>query len=397
MPPGTPGKVGRLPARSVPVRAGWLKFVLIMLESSTRRGFASIGRVDAVGIPSLILTRLLRSFTITAMSEQSRSARPVFSLVIPVWNEEAVLPILYERLVAIMASTSERWEVVFVNDGSRDSTLPLLLELHAKDERIKVLNFSRNFGHQVAISAGFDFAEGDAVIVMDADLQDPPEVVLRLIEQWRAGFDVVYAVRIKRTGESRFKLFTASLFYRLIHSIADIDIPLDAGDFRLMDRRVVLAMRQLREKNRFMRGLSSWVGFKQVAVEYERAARFAGETKYPFRKMLRLALNAITSFSHVPLQLATYTGFALAGVSLLGILVTVIARLTGLEAFTGQATTLVSVLFLGGIQLIFLGIIGEYLGRIYDEVKNRPLYILADAVGFDGEQAPSRRASQPSA
>ena len=233
--------------------------------------------------------------------------------MIPVWNEEAVLPVLYERLVAIMASTGEPWEVIFVNDGSRDRTLPLLLELHAKDQRIKVLNFSRNFGHQVAISAGFDFAEGDAVIVMDADLQDPPEVVLRLIEQWRAGFDVVYAVRIKRTGESRFKLFTASLFYRLIHSIADIDIPLDAGDFRLMDRRVVLAMRQLREKNRFMRGLSSWVGFKQVAVEYERAARFAGETKYPFRKMVRLALNAITSFSHVPLQLATYTGFALAG------------------------------------------------------------------------------------
>ena len=326
------------------------------------------------------------------MIEQSRTAPPVFSIVIPVWNEEAVLPVLYARLVAIMESTGERWEVIFVNDGSRDRTLPLLLELHTNDPRVKVLNFSRNFGHQVAISAGFDYADGDAVIVMDADLQDPPEVLLRLIEQWRAGFDVVYAVRIKRTGESRFKLFTASLFYRLIHSIADIDIPLDAGDFRLMDRRVVLAMRQLREKNRFMRGLSSWVGFKQVAVEYERAARYAGETKYPFRKMLRLALNAITSFSHVPLQLATYAGFALAGVSLLGILITIIARLTGLEAFSGQATTLVSVLFLGGIQLIFLGIIGEYLGRIYDEVKNRPLYILADVVGFERESAPSARA-----
>ncbi len=331
------------------------------------------------------------------MTEQSRTAPPVFSIVIPVWNEEAVLPVLYARLVAIMESTGERWEVIFVNDGSRDRTLPLLLELHTNDPRVKVLNFSRNFGHQVAISAGFDYADGDAVIVMDADLQDPPEVLLRLIEQWRAGFDVVYAVRIKRTGESRFKLFTASLFYRLIHSIADIDIPLDAGDFRLMDRRVVLAMRQLREKNRFMRGLSSWVGFKQVAVEYERAARYAGETKYPIRKMVRLALNAITSFSHVPLQLATYTGFALAGVSLLGILITVIARLTGLEAFSGQATTLVSVLFLGGIQLIFLGILGEYLGRIYDEVKNRPLYILADVVGFDREPATSARDAQLSA
>jgi len=245
-----------------------------------------------------------------------------------------------------------------------------------------VLNFSRNFGHQIAITAGSDYAEGDAVIIMDADLQDPPEVVLRLIEKWREGYDVAYAVRTKRAGETWFKLFTASLFYRLIRSIADVDIPLDAGDFRLMDRRVVLAMRQLRERNRFMRGLSSWVGFKQIAVEYERAARFAGETKYPLRKMLRLANNAITSFSHVPLQLATYTGFTLAALSLIGILVAIVARLSGISAFSGQATTLVSVLFLGGIQLIFLGIIGEYLGRIYDEVKNRPLYIIADAVGF---------------
>jgi dolichol-phosphate mannosyltransferase len=259
----------------------------------------------------------------------------------------------------------------------------MLLELHERDPRIKALNFSRNFGHQVAITAGFDYAQGDAVIVMDADMQDPPEVVLRLIEKWSEGYDVVYAVRTKRAGESWFKLWTASVFYRTIRSIADIDIPLDAGDFRLMDRRVVLAMRQLREKNRFMRGLSSWVGYKQVAVEYERAARFAGETKYPIRKMLKLAINAITSFSHVPLQLATYTGFILAGISLFGIIITVIMRLWGSNAFLGQATTLVSVLFLGGIQLIFLGIIGEYLGRIYDEVKNRPLYIVADEYGFD--------------
>jgi glycosyltransferase involved in cell wall biosynthesis len=309
--------------------------------------------------------------------------RPVFSLVIPVWNEEKVLPVLYERMTQVMDSTGEPWELIFVNDGSRDRSLALLHELNQRDPRIKVLNFSRNFGHQIAITAGSDYADGDAVIIMDADLQDPPEVVLRLIEKWREGYDVAYAVRTKRAGETWFKLFTASLFYRLIRSIADVEIPLDAGDFRLMDRRVVLAMRQLRERNRFMRGLSSWVGFKQIAVEYERAARFAGETKYPLRKMLRLANNAITSFSHVPLQLATYTGFALAVVSLVGILVAIIARLSGISAFSGQATTLVSVLFLGGIQLIFLGIIGEYLGRIYDEVKNRPLYIIADAVGFE--------------
>ena len=311
-----------------------------------------------------------------------QATRPVFSLVIPVWNEEKVLPVLYERMTQVMDGTGEPWELIFVNDGSRDASLAIITDLNRRDPRIKVLNFSRNFGHQIAITAGSDYAEGDAVIIMDADLQDPPEVVLRLIEKWREGYDVAYAVRTKRAGETWFKLFTASLFYRLIRSIADVDIPLDAGDFRLMDRRVVLAMRQLRERNRFMRGLSSWVGFKQIAVEYERAARFAGETKYPLRKMLRLANNAITSFSHVPLQLATYTGFTLAALSLIGILVAIVARLSGISAFSGQATTLVSMLFLGGIQLIFLGIIGEYLGRIYDEVKNRPLYIIADAVGF---------------
>ena len=329
------------------------------------------------------------------MPDERTTPRPVFSLVIPLWNEELVIPALYRRIIEVMDSTGESWEAIMVNDGSRDRTLPLLLELHTRDPRIKVVNFSRNFGHQVAITAGADYAEGDAVIVMDADLQDPPEVVLRMIEKWREGYDVAYAVRVKREGETWFKLWTASLFYRLIRGISDVDIPLDAGDFRLMDRKVVLAMRQLRERSRFMRGLSAWVGFKQVAVEYERAARFAGETKYPLRKMLRLANNAITSFSHVPLQLATYTGFALAGLSLIGVLATIILRLSGSSAFFGQATTLVSVLFLGGIQLIFLGIIGEYLGRIYDEVKNRPLYIVADAVGFEEGSTTTADRRQP--
>jgi dolichol-phosphate mannosyltransferase len=317
------------------------------------------------------------------MSTAEVPPRPVFSVVIPVWNEEAVLPELYRRLVEVMASSGDSWEAIFVNDGSRDRTLELLVRLHEQDPRINVLNFSRNFGHQNAITAGFDYAEGDAVIVMDADLQDPPEVMLQLIQKWRDGYDVAYAVRTKRAGETKFKLWTANAFYRLIRGIADIDIPMDAGDFRLMDRRVVLAMRRLREKNRFMRGLSAWVGYKQVAVEYERAARFAGETKYPLRKMMRLAANAITSFSHVPLQLATYAGFILAGISALGILITIVMRLWGHEALSGQATTLVSVLFLGGIQLIFLGIIGEYLGRIYDEVKDRPLYLVADVYGLE--------------
>ena len=317
-------------------------------------------------------TPIITTGTTTRPIFMNEAARPVFSLIVPIWNEEQVIPELYKRVIAIMDSTNQPWELICVNDGSRDRSLPMLLELNAKDPRVKVIDFSKNFGHQVAISAGADFAEGDAVIVMDADLQDPPDVVLRMIEKWREGYEVVYAVRAKREGETWFKLITAKAFYRLLRGVANIDIPVDAGDFRLMDRRVVLAMRRLREKHRFMRGLSSWVGFKQIGVEYERAERFAGETKYPLRKMVRLAINAITSFSYVPLQLATYVGFALAFLSLIGIILTIILRLSGSDAFHGQATTLVSVLFLGGIQLIFLGIIGEYLGRIYHDSSTIP-------------------------
>ncbi|MEZ4862077.1 MAG: glycosyltransferase family 2 protein [Caldilineaceae bacterium] len=308
--------------------------------------------------------------------------RPVYSLVIPIWNEEQVIPELYRRVVAVMDQTGAPWELICVNDGSHDGSLSLLVALHEKDPRVKVLDFSRNFGHQIAITAGADFAEGDAVIVMDADLQDPPETILKLIEQWRNGYEVVYAMRTRRQGETWFKLTTAKLFYRLLQRITDVEIPLDTGDFRLMDRKVVLAMRKLREKHRFMRGLSSWVGFKQIGVEYERAERYAGQTGYPLRKMLRLAITAITNFSYLPLQLATYLGFGLAFVSLIGIILTIILRLSGNNFFLGQATTLVSVLFLGGIQLIVLGIIGEYLGRIYDEVKARPLYLVSHAYGF---------------
>lgn len=338
-----------------------------------------------------------RSTTGSVMSDstatdQNFPPRPTFSVVVPIWNEEEVIPELYRRVVSIMDTTNATWELICVDDGSRDRSLELLLELHAKDPRVKVLQFSRNFSHQIAITAGADFAEGDAVIVMDADLQDPPEVVTRMIEKWREGYEVVYAVRTAREGETFFKLITATLFYRLLQRITDIHIPLDAGDFRLMDRRVVLAMRHLREQHRFMRGLSSWVGFRQIGIEYERAERFAGETKYPLRKMLRLATSAITGFSHVPLQLATYFGFTLATISLIGIVLTIILRLSGNNFFLGQATTLVSVLFLGGVQLIFLGIIGEYLGRIYDEVKQRPLYIVSRAYGFVPQATEPQRA-----
>ena len=316
-----------------------------------------------------------------ASQEQTR---PTLSVIVPIFNEEAVIPELYRRMTEVLDKIGESWEMVCINDGSRDRSVEMLRELHDKDPRIKLVSFSRNFGHQIAITAGMDYAQGDAVVIIDADLQDPPELIETMIAKWREGYEVVYAVRADRRGESFFKLWTARAFSRLLRRTTDVDSPLDTGDFRLMDRRVVVAMRRLREHHRFMRGLSSWLGFRQIGVPYERAERYAGETKYPLRKMLRLTMDAITSFSYLPLRLATYFGFSLAAVSLIGILLTVALRLSGNNAFEGQATTLVAVLFLGGIQLIFLGIIGEYLGRIYDESKDRPLYIVSLAYGFAG-------------
>ncbi len=312
----------------------------------------------------------------------TETAPVTLSIIVPIYNEEAVIPELYKRITGVMDEIGASWEMVCINDGSRDRSVEMLLDLHRTDPRIKLLDFSRNFGHQLAITAGLDYAEGDAVVIIDADLQDPPEVIAEMLARWREGYEVVYAVRSDRQGESFFKLWTANAFYRLLRSITDVDIPLDAGDFRLMDRKVVQTMRSLRENHRFMRGLSSWVGYKQIGVEYRRAERFAGETKYPLRKMLRLTTDAINSFSYVPLRMATWFGFSLALISLVGVAITVGLRLSGNNAFYGQATTLVAVLFLGGIQLIFLGILGEYLGRIYDEVKERPLYIVARAHGF---------------
>jgi polyisoprenyl-phosphate glycosyltransferase len=309
--------------------------------------------------------------------------RPTLSVVAPVFNEEAILHELYRRLSAVLDGAGLDWELVLINDGSRDRSLEIMRELNAADSRVKVVSFARNFGHQVAITAGADYAQGEAVCIIDADLQDPPEVILDLLAKWREGYEVIYAVRSEREGETWFKEFTAKAFYRIIYRITDIQIPMDTGDFRLMDRKVVEALRTMREKHRFMRGMSVWVGFKQTGVHYKRAARFAGETKYPLKKMLKFALDGITSFSYFPLQLATYVGFTAAALAILGIIVTVVLRLTGSHAFFGQATTLVAVLFLGGVQLISLGIIGEYLGRIYNEVKGRPLYIVGEALGFE--------------
>jgi dolichol-phosphate mannosyltransferase len=309
---------------------------------------------------------------------------PTFSIVAPVYNEEALIAEFCQRVIAVMEALGEPFEIVLVNDGSRDRSPQIMRQLHEADPRIKVINFSKNFSHQIAITAGIDYAQGQAVIVIDSDLQDPPEVIPQLVEQWQQGYQVVYAVRSEREGETAFKKATASLFYRVIRKITSVDIPADTGDFRLMDRKVVAALTTMREHHRFMRGLSVWVGFNQTGVYYKRDARKAGETKYPVRKMFRFALDGITSFSYLPLQLATYMGFVIAALSVVGIVIAVILRLSGL-AITGQATTLVTVLFLGGVQLIFLGIIGEYLGRIYDEVKRRPLYIVAEALGFEDE------------
>ena len=307
---------------------------------------------------------------------------PTLSIVAPVYDEEILLPEFYRRMVAAIEPLNVPFEIILVNDGSHDNSGQIMDQLHAQDPRVKVVHFSRNFGHQIAITAGTDHATGKCVAVIDSDLQDPPEVIADMYQKWVEGYQVVYGVRSEREGETAFKRATASLFYRLIRRITNINLPLDTGDFRLMDARVVAAMKSMREHHRFMRGLSVWVGFKQTGVSYRRDARKAGVTKYPLRKMLRFALDAITSFSYLPLQLATYSGFVIAGFSVIAIIIAIILRITG-SAIAGQATTLVSVLFLGGIQLIFLGVMGEYLGRIYDEVKRRPLYIVAERHGLE--------------
>lgn len=308
------------------------------------------------------------------MNEQIR-----YSIVAPNFNESASVEPFYQRIKDAMDDLGEPWELVWVDDGSTDGSTDKIRLLGEQDPHVRPVIFARNFGHQIAVTAGLDYSRGQAVIIMDSDLQDPPEVIPDLISKWKEGFEVVYAIRKEREGETWFKLFTASLFYRLIYRITDVNIPLDTGDFRLMDRKVVDVLNQMRERHRFLRGMSAWVGFKQVGVNYKRAARFAGETKYPLKKMLKFASDAITGFSYFPLQMATYLGFLSAGISILAIPIVIALRLAGSSSFFGQATTLIAVLFLGGVQLISLGILGEYIGRLYDEAKHRPLYIVRQA------------------
>jgi glycosyltransferase involved in cell wall biosynthesis len=311
--------------------------------------------------------------------------KPTISIVVPVYNEEEVLNELYTRICQVMDQGDDTWELVLVNDGSIDRSAEVMRDLFDRDHRAKGISFSRNFGFQEAVTAGLFHALGQAVVLTDADLQDPPTMIPKMIAKWREGYDVVYGVRTEREGETWFKKVTAKVFYRAIHRITSVNIPLDTGDFRLMDRRVVNAILRMPERNRFLRGMVPWVGFNQVGISYERQARYAGESKFKsVRQMLPFALDAITSFSYFPLQVSTYLGFISAAISLIAILVVILLRLFGQrQELTGQATTLVAVLFLGGVQLISLGIIGEYLGRIYDEVKGRPLYLVEDKWGFD--------------
>jgi len=305
--------------------------------------------------------------------------RVELSVVVPVYNEIESLPELHRRVRAVMEELTSSWELVLVDDGCSDGSTEKMKEIAAADPHVRPVIFARNFGHQIAITAGLDYARGDAVVIMDADLQDPPEVIKDLVARWREGYEVVYAVRAEREGESWFKLATASLFYRLINRITNVDIPLDTGDFRLLDRAAADVLRSMGEQHRFPRGMAAWIGFRQIGVPYKRAARYAGETKYPLRKMIRLAMNAITGFSDFPLKLATYLGATLTGIGVLFLLVVLLAGLISGTWLSGTAIVIMAVVFIGGVQLLTVGIVGEYIGRIYDEVRRRPLYIVREA------------------
>ncbi|HAL74035.1 MAG TPA: glycosyltransferase [Clostridiales bacterium] len=317
-----------------------------------------------------------------------------YSLVVPVFNEEAVIEETNRRLTGVMAGLDEPYEIIYINDGSRDRSGSLLRSFCQADPRVKLLTFSRNFGHQTAITAGMDYAAGDAVIVIDADLQDPPEIIPQMIERWQQGFDVVYGKRIARQGETWFKQRSASLYYQLLNRLTDVDIPSDVGDFRLIDAKVRDALLTIPEHNRYVRGLISWLGFRQTDVEFVRAPRFAGVTKYPLRKMIRLGIDGITSFSYKPLKVGIGLGLTLSIFSFCFLLFVFIARLFDLVVMEPGYASLMSVLlFFFGIILIMLGIIGEYIGRIFEEVKGRPLYVISDRTGQFGRSGRDQRRS----
>ena len=320
---------------------------------------------------------------------------PVYSFVIPVYNEEEVLPELYRRLNVVMAQLDGAAEVVLVDDGSRDRSYPLMIELNALDPRYKIVHFSRNFGKEVAVSAGLDLATGEAVVLLDADLQDPPELVVEMAARWRDGYDMVYAKRDRRMNETWFKRQSSRLFYRTLRRISDVDVPLDVGDFRLVDRRALDAFRSMRERNRYVRGMFGWIGFKQIGVSYVRPGRFAGTTKWPLSKLVRLAFDGIISFSTAPLRMVLQLGFLVSIFSFVAGIAAIVIKLSGMYAISGWASITVLMSFIGGVQLTVLGVVGEYVGRIYDEVKQRPLYLVRDLHGFGAlDRAPNHLFTQ---
>ena len=307
----------------------------------------------------------------------------LLSVVVPCYNEEEVIPITHNRLIFVLEEITPQFELIYIDDGSQDETPNHLRQLQQHDQRVKVVFLSRNFGHQMAITAGLDHVSGDAVVLIDADLQDPPEVIKEMVNRWYEGYDVVYGVRTDRQGETPFKLWSAKAFYRMMNRLSDVPIPLDTGDFRLMDRRVVEALKIMPERDRFLRGMVSWGGFRQVAVSYQRSPRIAGVSKYPLFKMIRFAADGILSFSLVPLRIAIWVGLLTVALSFLGILYALFVRLFTLSWVPGWTISFIAILFIGGIQLIFLGVIGEYIGRIYREDKRRPLYLVRESLGFE--------------
>lgn len=321
-------------------------------------------------------------------SDDSRLGRPLISVVVPCYNEEAVIGLTHSRLSGVLRALPVAHEILFVNDGSRDRTLALLKGIQAHDAQVRVVGFSRNFGHQIAVTAGIDHARGDAIVIIDADLQDPPELIGEMVAKWQEGFDVVYGTRTERVGESVFKVATARWFYRLLNNLSDTPIPLDTGDFRLIDRAVADAMREMPEHDRFLRGMVAWLGFRQYAMPYRRDARVAGETKYPLRKMIAFAADGILSFSISPLRAAVWLGLATAAIALCGIAYDVFTRLFTHGWVSGWASLLFAILLMGGVQLVMLGVVGEYVGRIYREGKRRPLYLVRERFGFDDKAKP---------
>lgn len=315
------------------------------------------------------------------------SSKALLSVVVPCFNEEEVIQETHSRLAAILATLDLDFEIIYVDDGCRDRTAELLRDIQAQDNRARVVRFSRNFGHQIAVTAGLEHAAGDAVVLIDADLQDPPEVIQDMVARWREGYDVAYGTRTDRAGETAFKLWTAKCFYRALNTLSDTEIPMDTGDFRLMDRTVVDSLLKMPERDRFLRGMVSWVGFKQVAVPYQRAPRFAGATKYSLIKMVRLATAGILSFSLAPLRLALGAGVIAASSALLGLMLALAICLFSSTGVSGAALLAWAIMFLGGVQLIALGVAGEYLGRIYREVQNRPLYLVQERLGFSQAQS----------